>query len=199
MANASQITNHVQQALGRLLQQYKNSENLKGLLTAFVQEIQNIENMNFDLLTNRTLDNATGTTLDNIGSIVGVARQVGESDANYRTRIREGIFKNRAQGTAEILIEVVQLFTEATVIVYSEGAEASFAFWINDQSMTQDEIDALYEGLRASKAAGVKIEGVTAFDGGDAFAMDGTALEKGFGSVTDPLAGGKFATLLTES
>lgn len=199
MANASQISNHVQQALNRLLEQYKESPNLKGLLTSFIEEIQNIEDMNFDLLTNRTLDNATGKTLDNIGSIVGVSRRVGESDANYRTRIREGIFKNRAQGTVEILIEVVQLFTDATVIIYSEGAEASFAFWINDQAMTADEIDALYEGLRTAKAAGVKIEGVTAFDDGDAFAMDGTALEKGFGSVTDPAAGGKFATLLTES
>jgi len=200
MANATENNNHVAEALARLPEQYKNSENIRGIIESLVTGIQEDEAMFIDLRDNRTLDNAFGDSLDLIGSIVGVARIAGEDDETYRGRIRLGIFKNRSQGTPEILIEVVQNFTNSTQIVFYEGGIASFAFNIDDQTLTQDEIDDLYSGLREAKSAGVTIEHVTSFATDDAFAFDGAGYSAlGFGDSTDLGVGGEFATVLIES
>jgi len=198
MANATENNNYVSEALGRLFEQYKNSPNIRGIIESIVTGLQEGEATYFDLRDNRTLDNAIGETLDLIGSIVGVERIAGEDDEDYRARIRLGIFKNRSQGTPEILIEVVQNFTLSTQIIFYEGAIASFAFNINDETLTQAEIDALYAALREAKAAGVTIEHITAFNGDDAFSFDGLS-GLGFGDSTDLNVGGEFATALIES
>ena len=199
MANATQVNDHVARAIARLLEQYKNSPRIKGVITSLVTEIQGLENTFFDLKDNRTIDNATGATLNSLGALVGVPRKTGELDTPYRGRIKAGIFKNRSQGTSEILIETVEIFTDSTIIIFSEGAEASFAFWIDDSTLTQPEIDALWAGLRAAKAAGVEIEGVTSFDTTNPFGFTGGTLNNGFGSAADAIVGGKFASLNVES
>jgi hypothetical protein len=198
MADVVENTDYVAQAKARLLEQYKNSTNLSSVIEALVVQLQETEGMFIDLRDNRTLDNATGTTLDMIGSIVGVARIVGEADEPYRLRVRQGIFKNRSQGTPEILIEVVTNFTLSTSILFFEGAIASFAFNISDETLTQDEIDGLYSALREAKAAGVRIEHITAFNETNAFTFaDGVG--GGFGDTTNASIGGEFASVLVES
>lgn len=198
MANVVENTDYVAQAKARLLEQYKNSTNISSVIDALVVQLQETEGMFIDLRDNRTLDNAIGTTLDLIGSIVGVTRIVGESDTDYRLRIKQGIFRNRSQGTPEILIEVVQTFTLSTSIIFFEGAIASFAFNISDETLTQPEIDALYAALREAKAAGVLIEHVTAFNETNAFTFE-DGIGGGFGDITDSNIGGEFASVLVES
>lgn len=195
MSDISKISTHVADALKRLFQQYKG-KNVEGLLTSLVTGYQSLEGIFFDLKEDRTLSNATGDTLENIGAIVGVTRFFGESDADYRKRVKLAIFKNRAQGTAKVLIETVQNFTDASVVVFFEGAEASFGFVIDEQNLTQDQIDALYEGLKTAKLAGVTIEHVTSYTE-EAFGFDGDPNALGFGKSTDgQTSGGKFAQLL---
>lgn len=198
MANVVENTDYVAQAKARLLEQYKNSPKIASIIEALVIQLQETEGMFIDLRDNRTLNNATGETLDLIGSIVGVVRIVGEDDETYRGRVRQGIFKNRSQGTPEILIEVVTNFTLSNSIIFFEGAIASFAFNISDQTLTQTEIDSLYAALREAKAAGVRIEHITAFNETNAFTFaDGVG--GGFGDTTNASIGGEFASVLVES
>jgi hypothetical protein len=200
MANADNINNHVQSAIARLIEQYKGKPRIKGLITAFVDQVQELEDVLFDLRDDRSLNNATGATLDNIGSIVGVTRIFGESDTAYRIRIKNGIFTNRAQGTPEVLIDLVKTFCAPnTNIYFFEGAVASFGINHDDQNMTQATINGLYKTLKNSKAAGVRIEHVTAFDPSNAFSFAGDSLGGGFGDSNNTNVGGKFAALQLET
>ncbi len=74
-------TDRVAQAKGLLIQQYKESPNLNGLIAAFTEELQQIEQENDNLLTKRSLDAAQGVNLDVIGKIVVLDRPFTDPDA----------------------------------------------------------------------------------------------------------------------
>ena len=70
-----------------ILEQYKRSEKLRGLINAVLDQLDDAEDALFELLQSLDPDTAIGPALDYIGAIVGVDRIVGESDASYRVRI----------------------------------------------------------------------------------------------------------------
>lgn len=187
MANATEITTHVAEAVARLLQQDKDKERISGLAESIVSELQNIETATFDLIQNRLISNSTGVTLDRIGDIVGVERLLGESDTDYRGRILRGIFRNRAQGTPESIIEAALFFAAGATILLIEGSEASFAIEVLNVTLTQNQIDDLYAIIRAVKPAGVNLEyiGLAGFDSQNFFAMEGPTVDNaaGFGTI----------------
>ncbi len=76
------ITNHVEAAIQRLIQQYKNSDRIKAILLSFVEQIQELETTGGQLNDERSIDTAIGTQLDNLGIIIGLTRSGGESDSD---------------------------------------------------------------------------------------------------------------------
>lgn len=62
------------QALGRLLNQYSDSERIRDLLTDIFARLEDSNDILDDLLTKRDLNTATGVWLDILGDIVGVSR-----------------------------------------------------------------------------------------------------------------------------
>lgn len=64
----------ITKGLNRLVYQFSDSSKLKGFLSAFLEEYQEIEAANIQLLNERYLDTAVGAQLDGIGEIVGIAR-----------------------------------------------------------------------------------------------------------------------------
>lgn len=64
------------EALGRLLYQFKNSENVCKLFCALFSEVQDLQDTCVDILDLRQLATATGAQLDVIGEIVGQDRGV---------------------------------------------------------------------------------------------------------------------------
>lgn len=113
----TEITNHVQQALARLLQQYQGQPRITALMTALVNQIQAIENAFYPLDAGRQLANAQGMQLDNLGTIVGIARN-GLSDAEYLIFILGTIAENNSTGTdASITAIVKQLFAVSAGII----------------------------------------------------------------------------------
>jgi hypothetical protein len=177
MADVTEILTHEVDALDRLLQQDKDSLKLRGIVSAFIQEIQVLETLFIDLRDNRRISNATGATLDKIGAILGVVRYIGETDEAYRLRIQTGVVENRSKGTPESLIKLVQLITGADTVSMHEGAIASFEFDVqNPDVLTQDEIDALYAAVRRAKAAGVRFTDIVEYFGSDPFTFDGGEL-----------------------
>lgn len=73
-------TDRVAQAKGLLIQQYKESSNLKGLVGAFATQLQGVETENSNLLNKRGLDTAEGVNLDVIGKIVVLSRPFTDPD-----------------------------------------------------------------------------------------------------------------------
>ena len=66
--------------LNRLASQFKDSENLRGLLSAHLLDFEDISISLDDLLSDRYLDTAQGVQLDGIGEIVGLERPVAPID-----------------------------------------------------------------------------------------------------------------------
>lgn len=97
-APLSQDTEHVNQALARLIEQYVGKPRVEALLSIFVNQVQDLEDALWQLATERFVDTAIGAQLNVLGEIVGQDRQ-GLSDDDYRALIRARIKANNSEGT----------------------------------------------------------------------------------------------------
>jgi len=70
-----------------ILEQYKNSSRLRGVIDALLAQCDDLEAAFFEILGSIDLQTAIGPALDYLGEIVGVIRKPGETDEAYRTRI----------------------------------------------------------------------------------------------------------------
>lgn len=190
----SPIDNHVQQALARLLTQYKNSTNLQNLLTAIINPIQDIEGVLGELNDLRYLPDATGVQLDVIGIIVGLPRPVGATDAEYVLDLYGQIKINTSQGQPEQLIQAFLLFTGAATCILTEFENASFLIASPYVPPSQAVIDSLITTLSQAAPVGVRMDGIISYDATNAFAYDGALPGAGYddGSQT---VGGLYAQL----
>ena len=91
----AQINNHSFIAQNNLLTQ-DNRPNIKGLLSAIIEPLQDIEDSLFELYKNRSLTYATGYYLDGIGAIIGEPRDY-RNDTDYRLAILVRIISNNAK------------------------------------------------------------------------------------------------------
>lgn len=122
-------TSHVAQGLDRLIEQYKKKPRIQDFLTAVLAQVQEIEDMLWDVLVKRFIDNATDAQLLMIGRIVGQPNpgydlsdhSPGGGSDKYRTLIMVKIKVNRSSGRAPQLIEILKLIAgETSEIFYSE-------------------------------------------------------------------------------
>lgn len=74
------MVDRVAQAEGLLIEQYRDSENLKALIGAATAELQESEQAHIDLLNNRSIDTAIGVNLDIIGRILVIDRPFTDPD-----------------------------------------------------------------------------------------------------------------------
>lgn len=149
----TQTTTHEAEAKARLVQQFKDKAKLEAWLAAYVAQIQDLEDVFFQLLEDRVLDTAVGVQLDGLGDIVGEERK-GKSDESYRTWIRGRIRANRSSGTPEDMLEVADLITDANALAIEEYYPAAFNLIIFDA--LEENIDDVEAILDAASPAGVR-------------------------------------------
>lgn len=130
------ITNHVDQGLAALIEQYRDSTNLKALLSSFVARAQGFEDVSYDVLVKRGLEAAEGQQLDDIGLVVNQPRAA-EDDDLYRVRLRARIKTNISEGTVENLITILKLITNTSVQVIDNGF-ASASISITSTTLTNE-------------------------------------------------------------
>ncbi len=109
---------HVAQAVALLTEQFKGKLNIEGILVAAVTPVQKLEAELWILLWAWTVDYAVGLQLDDLGVVVGEARE-GREDENYRTAIRLRVRINRSMGRASDMVEIAAMINElATYVEY---------------------------------------------------------------------------------
>ncbi len=130
-------TQHNEEGLALFIDRYKNKPRMAALLTIFMNQIQDLEDALFELITDRTIDAAIGVQLDILGDIVGQPDRAGLSDDNYRTIIRARIKVNRSDGHGDQMIEILLLialglqFVETPVqILFTDHHPAGFVLQI---------------------------------------------------------------------
>lgn len=92
--------------LERLIHQWKDKPNVVGLLTSYLESIQEVEDIYEQLLTERGVDTAVGVQLDILGKIVGEPRN-SRTDDDYRPAILLRVAINTSDGTEPKIVEVL--------------------------------------------------------------------------------------------
>ena len=162
-----QITDHRARAVARVVEQYRDADNLKGLIGLGADRTQELESVFYAVLTETDLDTAEGDNLDGIGEIAGEPR-LGRSDTEYRDAIKERIGLNRSSGQPEVIIEFIISETGATRVVWQEDYPASVRIYV-DEAITESQA----RRIRRLMPAGVGSLFVLTTDGDAPFGVTG--------------------------
>lgn len=100
------LKNSVAVGEGRLIEQFEDKPNILGVLDAFLEETQAVEDLAFEVNTAFDKDTAIGVQLDVIGKLVGESRE-GRSDEPYRDAINGQIDANTADGTLDNVTDII--------------------------------------------------------------------------------------------
>ena len=111
------VTDHVTRAKENTITQYRDLPRYQAVVRSYSEQIQEIENVQWDVMMSYLLDNATGDRLDTIGKIVGQARK-GANDDQYKLYILARIRVNRSNGLPSDIVGLMILLLQGTVHRY---------------------------------------------------------------------------------
>jgi len=152
------VPDHVAAATSRLCEQFKTKPNIKNLLATLVAPAQALENALWQLLTQRTIDQAIGVQLDALGTIVGRPRDGVTDDEIYRRYVRAQISVNKSHGSVEDILTIARLVVNdarAALIVRNEGV-AAFTLIVVGVAMSDAVAAVLIKLTIRAAAAGVR-------------------------------------------
>lgn len=187
---------HVEVGLSRLIERWKGKPNLEAFLRSYLEEIQELENAIWFVIFGRMPDYAEGDQLDQLGKIVGRARD-GLPDDLFRVYIKAQIRVNQSLGRPLDLIEILQLIETAPFRLIDFPTASLLIYFLEPPSSgyTAQAIPAL---VKAGRAAGVNAL-VTHPTDADRGALFGAGsydpslnAARGFSSSYDPSTGGLF-------
>lgn len=154
----TQDRNHVVEGLNLLIGQYRGLPNIAGMLTAFLNRIQDIEDTLWDVIRSQLLTTPpTGQALYQIADLVQAPK--GDfNDAELLIFVLVWIQAHKSGGRPEDLLTVLRLVLPTPN--YQEFYPAAFEIWsLNvppQNGATPPEIvSALSQALRIAKPAGV--------------------------------------------
>lgn len=193
MATLAHVTDHADQAVSRLLEPYRVGASMPALVRALSRQLQELEDVLWDVGQLRRLELATGAQLDLLGRVVGQPRE-GRSDEVYRLWLRARMRLALGSGGAEDILELFRMLMQgSTSIELEEQFPAGLVLRIDPSAIIDPSAAAAI--LDLAKAAGVRaiLEAGTSVDT-TSFAFDPNGA--GFGDATNPSVGGTFATAI---
>ena len=191
-----QITNHIEQTLNRVLEQYKESPRLLFMLSTAAAEVQVLEDTLINMINNTWINTAEGEQLNQLGLLLNVTRG-GFSDAIYRTRLKAAIVRYTSSGKPEQVISAIKLLSQANQIIVEELYPAEIRVTAIGAVSPAGTLEELKAGIKGSMAAGVSFSALV-ISSSTPFVFDGDPYPTGagFGDVFDANVGGNFAELL---
>jgi len=150
------IGNHDEEAKNRLITQYKESENIKKIITVYATQFQEIEDQTRALLYDRSIDTAVAYQLDQIGTILDQPRD-GLIDDDYRLLLKAKIAEDISEGTIEDVIGIFRLLLRPDEILYNDFYPAGFELTAIGTTMPISSIDRLKQAINRAKPASVEL------------------------------------------
>lgn len=129
-------------SLELLLEQFKNSENLTGLIRVNAAEANLLQDAIFEVRDLYWLDTATGVQLDVIGSILNTPRS-GKTDYEYRIELK-GVATLTFSGTPEEVINAVKStygLTHLEMAFYASEPAAFYLYSEDDPGVPHSVLD----------------------------------------------------------
>jgi hypothetical protein len=124
------VQNSIQTGLDLLINYWKDKPVAQGLLKSKLREIQELEDVTFQLLNERNVTDAIGEQLNVIGYIVGEKRE-GRGDEEYRQAILTRISLNRADGTPPFILDTLNTLTGTSSPNIFEHFPASYHGYVD--------------------------------------------------------------------
>jgi len=179
----TKITDHFERAKEHLIEQDKNKQNIEKYIKVLSAEIQELENVFFDVLEKRRLDQAQDAQLDGVGDILNVQRG-GLADDEYKSLIYTKIAEYNSECTIEDVNSIFSNLVRADSIRLTEYYPATIQLTaINSDPLILES--GIKNAVLAAKAAAVKLDSII-FAESPPFGFAGNPIAKGFGE-------GKFA------
>lgn len=184
------ISDHVEQARLRIIEQYKGQQDLQALIDALILPIQDIEDALEQLYLYRSVDTAEGEQLDKAGVIIGVTRVPGQSDDEYRFYLKLGIIFNNNEGTPEEIITAAKFFLSVDYLEYWEVYPAAVSLVV--ETVLTGDTEFYKNQIKRFLPAGVELSSLVYVDPDEGFRFDELP---GLGDTDDADAGGLLADL----
>jgi hypothetical protein len=193
--------NHLDAALARLPEQYKNQANFVALVGVLVSQKQDIEDALQAALDQRTVEGATGVTLETLGRLVGRLR-TGLPDDRMRTWIRIQMLLNRCSGSIPEILTLASLMVPGgTRVTLDEVFPGHITVTLGVGAEAIDPTDAGNIVL-AAKAGGVQATTISPVTSdANAFTLDdlnnpAPLATQGLGDTGNGATGGGLATVI---
>lgn len=160
---------HRNQMAARTIEYWKNKPVFCALRDIIADEIQELENVVWDVRASKFIDRAFGESLDIIGRFVGEARN-GSDDATYRVRLKVRERINRSEGKSTDILAIFTLLGLSATITATPPASFLVTVATTPTPAQEAEIPALVAQARAAGVNGqvsMPAAGTTGFRWGD--------------------------------
>jgi len=188
------ITTHVKDGLKRLMTQYKGKKNIEGILRTYLNQIQDLEDAIYPMLTMLDIDEAEGAILDICGGIVGEQRYDFDDDI-YRQLIKLRIFILTNYTTIQTAIEVYKVLAQTDSVNYVPLYPAAFALQANSANFLLSPAEVYARMLQVTPAGVGLYLTASPVPEEDVFAFEGVP-GKGYRTIADATDAGTYTGLI---
>jgi len=185
------MVDHVSNGLSNLISQYEDSENLRFLLQTFLEELQEIEDVNTEMLLQDSIANAEGVQLDGIGEHLGRRRE-GLTDTDYRVALNIQKILNAGEGRFHTALQMWRTVMGSNTVTMTEEFPAGVSLYSDVGAPTLTQLEIFTQTLPITVTAAI----TASYSVNDAFCFDG-GVGSGFGTTEDSSIGGELISRYT--